>query len=42
MPVLELAGVIKEYPGEPPVTALAGVDLRIGGGELAAIIGPSG
>jgi putative ABC transport system ATP-binding protein len=41
-PVLELAGVVKQYPGEPPVTALAGVDLRIGQGELAAIIGPSG
>ncbi|HEY6315094.1 MAG TPA: ABC transporter ATP-binding protein [Streptosporangiaceae bacterium] len=41
-PVLELAGVVKEYPGEPPVAALAGVDLRIGPGELAAIIGPSG
>ena len=42
VPVLELAGVVKQYPGEPPVTALAGVDLRIGQGELAAIIGPSG
>ena len=41
-PVLELAGVVKEYPGDPPVTALAGVDLRIGEGELAAIVGPSG
>ena len=41
-PVLELAGVVKEYPGDPPVVALAGVDLRIGQGELAAIVGPSG
>lgn len=41
-PVLELAGVVKEYPGDPPVAALAGVDLRVGEGELAAIIGPSG
>jgi putative ABC transport system ATP-binding protein len=41
-PVLELAGVVKQYPGDPPVTALAGIDLRIGQGELAAIIGPSG
>ncbi len=41
-PVLELAGVVKEYPGDAPVLALAGVDLRIGQGELAAIIGPSG
>ncbi|HJY93818.1 MAG TPA: ATP-binding cassette domain-containing protein, partial [Streptosporangiaceae bacterium] len=41
-PVLELADVVKEYPGDPPVTALAGVNLRIGRGELAAIVGPSG
>ena len=41
-PVLELAGVVKEYPGDPPVVALAGIDLQIGEGELAAIIGPSG
>jgi putative ABC transport system ATP-binding protein len=41
-PVLELAGVVKEYPGDPPVVALAEVDLRIGHGELAAIVGPSG
>jgi putative ABC transport system ATP-binding protein len=41
-PVLELAGVVKQYPGDPPVVALAGVDLRVGAGELAAIIGPSG
>jgi putative ABC transport system ATP-binding protein len=41
-PVLELTEVIKEYPGDPPVTALAGVDLAICQGELAAIIGPSG
>jgi putative ABC transport system ATP-binding protein len=42
VPVVELAGVVKEYPGDPPVAALAGVDLRIGRGELAAIVGPSG
>jgi putative ABC transport system ATP-binding protein len=41
-PALELAGVVKQYPGNPPVVALAGVDLRIGAGELAAIVGPSG
>ena len=41
-PVLELVDVVKEYPGDPPVVALAGVSLRIGKGELAAIVGPSG
>jgi putative ABC transport system ATP-binding protein len=34
--------VVKTYPGDPPVTALAGVDLLISEGELAAIVGPSG
>ena len=41
-PVLELIDVVKEYPGDPPVVALAGVDLRIAQGELVAIVGPSG
>jgi ABC-type uncharacterized transport system YnjBCD ATPase subunit len=40
-PVLELAGVVMEYPGDPAVTALAGVSLRVGQGELVAIVGPS-
>ena len=39
---LELRGVVKEYPGPPPVRALDGVDLRIEHGELAAVVGPSG
>lgn len=41
-PVLELSQVTKTYPGDPPVAALAGIDLRIGEGELVAIVGPSG
>ncbi len=39
-PVLELAGVVKRYPGD--VQALRGVDLSVRGGELCAIVGPSG
>ncbi|MGH9017538.1 MAG: ABC transporter ATP-binding protein [Acidimicrobiales bacterium] len=41
-PVLDLVDVTKLYPGDPPVVALAGVDLRIHRGELVAIVGPSG
>jgi putative ABC transport system ATP-binding protein len=40
--VLELRGVRKDYPGDPPVPALRGVDLLIHAGELLAIVGPSG
>lgn len=39
---LELSSIVKEYPGQPPVRALDGVDLKIEHGELAAIVGPSG
>jgi putative ABC transport system ATP-binding protein len=38
--VLEIEKLVKKYPG--PVEALAGVDLAVGAGELAAVVGPSG
>jgi putative ABC transport system ATP-binding protein len=41
-PVVELDGVVKRYPGQPPVEALRGVNLAIGAGELVAVVGPSG
>ena len=42
VPVLELDQVTKQYPGTPPVRALAGVSLAVRAGELTAIEGPSG
>jgi putative ABC transport system ATP-binding protein len=40
--VAELVGVTKAHPGSPPVDALRDVSLRIGAGELVAVVGPSG
>ncbi len=40
MTVVELAGATRSYPGG--VTALDAVDLTVGYGELAAVVGPSG
>jgi putative ABC transport system ATP-binding protein len=41
-PVLDVDGVSKSYPGEPPVEALLEINLTIGPGELVGIVGPSG
>jgi putative ABC transport system ATP-binding protein len=41
-PVLQLHEVTKTYGSEPPVSALRGVSLSVGQGELVAIVGPSG
>jgi putative ABC transport system ATP-binding protein len=40
--VAELSGVVRTYPGHPPVRALRAVDLRIERGDLLGIVGPSG
>jgi ABC-type lipoprotein export system ATPase subunit len=40
--VIELTGVGKRFAGDPPVDALADVDLSVDEGEWVSIIGPSG
>ncbi len=40
--VLEMEGVVKRYPGNPPIEALGGIDLTVRGGEFVVIVGPSG
>jgi len=41
-PVLELDGVTKVYPADPPLEVLHALSLAIREGELVAIVGPSG
>jgi putative ABC transport system ATP-binding protein len=41
-PVLELDNARKVYPGTPPVTSVAGINLTVHSGDLVAVLGPSG
>ncbi len=40
--MIKLANVSKQFDGKRRVTALSGVDLDVGRGELVSIVGPSG
>jgi len=42
VPVVELRGVAKSYPGPPDVHALLPVDLTLAQGDYLAVAGPSG
>jgi putative ABC transport system ATP-binding protein len=40
--VVELRGVAREFPGDPPVVALRPSDLRVERGDYLSVVGPSG
>jgi putative ABC transport system ATP-binding protein len=42
VPVIELDGLARTYPGPPPVAALRPASLVIGAGDYVAVTGPSG
>ncbi|MFU8839348.1 MAG: ABC transporter ATP-binding protein [Nitriliruptoraceae bacterium] len=39
---LRLRGLAKRYPGQPPVDAVASIDLEVHEGELFGLLGPNG
>lgn len=41
-PPLALSRVVKRYGGEPPVTAVDGIDLEVGDREVLGLLGPNG
>ena len=41
-PVIDLRGLSRSFPGDPPVEALRRVDLTVRRGDYVSIIGPSG
>ncbi|MFG3440795.1 ABC transporter ATP-binding protein [Nonomuraea sp. NPDC047897] len=41
-PVIELAGIGRDYPADPPVRALSDVSLSVGRADYLAVAGPSG
>ncbi|MFI9559042.1 ABC transporter ATP-binding protein [Nonomuraea endophytica] len=40
--VIELTGLTKEFPADPPVLGLSQVSLRVGAADYVAVVGPSG
>ena len=42
VPVLEMRGIERTFPGDPPVEVLKGLDLSVAAGDYLAIVGPSG
>ena len=41
-PAIRVRGLVKTYPGRPPVEAVRGLDLEVKSGECFGLLGPNG
>src|SRR6476469_8170236 len=41
-PAIRVRGLVKTYPGRPPVEAVRGLDLEVRAGECFGLLGPNG
>ncbi len=41
-PAIRVRGLVKTYPGKPPVEAVCGLDLEVAAGECFGLLGPNG